>query len=451
MSSDIAVRVDNLSKHYHIYDHPRDRLLQMLWRGKKQFYRDFHALESVSFEIAKGETVGIIGRNGAGKSTLLQLICGTLTPSGGLVEVNGRIAALLELGTGFNPEYSGRDNVMINAAILGLSPEEIAARYDDIVEFADIGDFIHQPVKTYSSGMYVRLAFSVAIHVRPDILIVDEALSVGDAFFQAKCMTRMRQMIDQGATLLFISHDIGAVKAICQRVIWLEHGRVRQQGPTNEVANLYALDWVCQANQQRGQMQQRNLVKRDAIGASVSVPSGINIPPLRRWSARSGIGHASIVAVGVGTTDILGDYATVHYGQTVQLAVEVQIRQACRNLVLSYHIKDKNNQYVQGCHTADHERLFNLDWQPGQRVQVIFRLPVYLHHGNYSLTLLLSSMEDVAQYTDAVFFDWVEDVAGLRVMPRDLFPLSDLLEIKNDIEIHTLADQEANQIPDHSG
>ena len=249
MSSELAIRVHNLSKHYHIYDHPRDRLLQMLWRGKKQFYRNFHALEDVSFEIAKGETVGIIGRNGAGKSTLLQLICGTLTPSHGQIEVNGRVAALLELGTGFNPEYSGRDNVMINAAILGLSPEETAARYDDIVEFADIGDFINQPVKTYSSGMYVRLAFSVAIHVHPDILIIDEALSVGDAFFQAKCMTRMRQMIDQGATLLFISHDIGAVKAICQKVIWLEHGKIRQQGPTNEVANLYALDWVGHANQ----------------------------------------------------------------------------------------------------------------------------------------------------------------------------------------------------------
>lgn len=230
MSSEIAIRVQLLSKHYHIYDHPRDRLLQMLWRGRKQFYRDFTALDQVSFEIAKGETVGIIGRNGAGKSTLLQLICGTLTPSGGHVEVNGRIAALLELGTGFNPEYSGRDNVLINAAILGLTPQETAARYQDIVDFADIGDFINQPVKTYSSGMYVRLAFSVAIHVRPDILIVDEALSVGDAFFQAKCMTRMRQMIDQGATLLFISHDIGAVKAICQKVIWLEHGKIRQQG-----------------------------------------------------------------------------------------------------------------------------------------------------------------------------------------------------------------------------
>lgn len=451
MSSELAIRVHNLSKHYHIYDHPRDRLLQMLWRGKKQFYRNFHALEDVSFEIAKGETVGIIGRNGAGKSTLLQLICGTLTPSHGQIEVNGRVAALLELGTGFNPEYSGRDNVMINAAILGLSPEETAARYDDIVEFADIGDFINQPVKTYSSGMYVRLAFSVAIHVHPDILIIDEALSVGDAFFQAKCMTRMRQMIDQGATLLFISHDIGAVKAICQKVIWLEHGKIRQQGPTNEVANLYALDWVGQANQQRSHLQRNNKTKRSQDGTATAVSSGTDIPPLNRWSARSGIGHACITAAGVGTTERLGEHATLQHGQTMTLAVELQIRHACRNLVLSYHIKDKNNQHVQGYHTADHEQLFGRDWEPEQRVQVTFKLPVYLHHGNYSLTLLVSSMEDTAQYADAVFFDWVEDVASLRIMPKDQFPLSDLLEIENDIEIHTLADQKAGQIAGHSG
>lgn len=439
MSSEIAIRVQNLSKHYHIYDHPRDRLLQILWRGKRRYYRDFHALENVSFDIAKGETVGIIGRNGAGKSTLLQLICGTLTPSSGQVDVKGRIAALLELGTGFNPEYSGRDNVMINAAILGLTPEETAARYDDIVEFADIGEFINQPVKTYSSGMYVRLAFSVAIHVRPDILIVDEALSVGDAFFQAKCMTRMRQMIDQGATLLFISHDIGAVKAICQKVIWLEQGKIRQQGATNEVANLYALDWVTQANQQRGHKQ------HTAVGTSEasSTHSANKIPALLRWSARSGSGHVKISAVGVSVADTLGDSVTLQYGQTLSLAVELEIILPCSNLVLSYHIKDKNNQHVQGNHTADNEKLFGCDWQPGQRVQVTFRVPIYLHHGNYSLTLLISSMEDIAQYTDAVFLDWVEDVASLRVLPRDRFPLSDLLEIENDIEICALADSQA--------
>jgi lipopolysaccharide transport system ATP-binding protein len=451
MSSEIAIRVQELSKHYQIYDHPRDRLLQMLWRGKKQFYRDFHALENISFDVAKGETVGIVGRNGAGKSTLLQLICGTLTPSSGEVRVNGRVAALLELGTGFNSEYSGRDNVMINAAILGLSSEETAACYEDIVAFADIGDFINQPVKTYSSGMYVRLAFSVAIHVRPDILIVDEALSVGDAFFQAKCMTRMRQMIADGATLLFISHDIGAVKAICQRVIWLEHGRVRQQGPTNEVANMYALDWVSQVNLQRNQLSPRSQPKQESHNTNAVSATDNLIPPLTRWSARSGAGHASITALGVSIAGKLGDQVTVHYGQIVQLAAEVHVRQACRNLVLSYHIKDKNNQHVQGCHTADRERLFNREWLPGQRVQVVFKLPVYLHHGNYSLTILLSSMEDIAQYTDAVFFDWIEDVASLRVLPREHFPLSDLLEIENDIEIHTLPDPEAGKVAGYSG
>jgi lipopolysaccharide transport system ATP-binding protein len=240
-------------------------------------------------------------------------------------------------------------------------------------------------------------------------------------------------------TLLFISHDIGAVKAICQKVIWLEQGKIRQQGTTNEVANLYALDWVTQANQQRGHKQ------HTASGTSEtsSTRSTNRIPALVRWSARSGSGHVKISAVGVSVADTLGDSVTLQYGQTVRLAVELEIILPCSNLVLSYHIKDKNNQHVQGNHTADNEKLFGCDWQPGQRVQVTFRVPIYLHHGNYSLTLLISSMEDIAQYTDAVFLDWVEDVASLRVLPRDRFPLSDLLEIENDIEICALADSQA--------
>ncbi|HOA93803.1 MAG TPA: ABC transporter ATP-binding protein, partial [Quisquiliibacterium sp.] len=250
MSSDPIIDVRHVSKHYPIYARPADRLLQMFARGRRRYYREFRALDDVSFAVERGQTLGVIGRNGAGKSTLLQIVCGTLAPTSGTVQVNGRIAALLELGTGFNPEFSGRDNLAINAAILGLSPAQIAERTDDILAFADIGEFIDQPVKTYSSGMYVRLAFSVAIHVSPDILIVDEALAVGDAFFQTKCMQRMKRMLDDGVTMLFISHDIAAVKALCRQVLWLERGTVRAHGPTTEVAALYTQDWVAQANRQ---------------------------------------------------------------------------------------------------------------------------------------------------------------------------------------------------------
>ncbi|RIZ65169.1 MAG: ABC transporter ATP-binding protein [Methylococcales bacterium] len=226
----IAIRVNNLSKCYQLYNQPADRLKQFLWRGKRQFFREFWALHDVSFEVGKGEVLGIIGRNGAGKSTLLQLLCGTLTPTSGNVEVNGRIAALLELGAGFNPEFTGRENVFMSAAILGLSPNEIEERYEDIVDFSGIRDFIDQPVKTYSSGMYVRLAFSVATSVDPDILIVDEALSVGDGEFARKSFDRIRAMKEAGKTILFCSHSLYQVEAFCDRVLWLEQGELKEIG-----------------------------------------------------------------------------------------------------------------------------------------------------------------------------------------------------------------------------
>jgi lipopolysaccharide transport system ATP-binding protein len=243
---DIAIRVQNLSKRYEIYDTPRDRLKQFVMprirritgKAQKQYYREFWALKDVSFEIKKGETVGIIGRNGSGKSTLLQIICGTLTPTNGSVETRGRIAALLELGSGFNPEFTGRENVYMNAAVLGLNKEEIDARFDDIATFADIGDFIEQPVKTYSSGMYVRLAFAVIAHVDADILVVDEALSVGDAIFNQKCMRFIREFQVQG-TLLFVSHEMGAVQNLCKSALWLGSGRIQQVGISKDVAESY--------------------------------------------------------------------------------------------------------------------------------------------------------------------------------------------------------------------
>lgn len=214
------------------------------WRGEgtkeTRYYRDFHALRDISLTLHRGEAVGIIGRNGSGKSTLLQLIAGTLTPSLGTVQVRGRVAALLELGSGFNPEFTGRENVLLNAALLGLSQTEALARFPAIAAFAEIGDFMEQPVKTYSSGMLMRLAFAVAAHVEPDVLIVDEALSVGDARFQLKCARAIDRFIDQGVTLLFVSHDTSMVKRLCNRAILLEEGRLLYAGSPNEVTNLYS-------------------------------------------------------------------------------------------------------------------------------------------------------------------------------------------------------------------
>ena len=230
--NNIAIRVNNLSKCYHIYDRPQDRLKQLVvpklrslvGRNPNRYYREFWALNDVSFEVGRGETIGIIGRNGSGKSTLLQMICGTLDPTAGLVETRGRVAALLELGAGFNPEFTGRENVYMNATVLGLTQEEISTRFDSIASFADIGEFIEQPVKHYSSGMYARLAFAVAINVDPDILVVDEALAVGDEPFQRKCFSRIEKIRNDGGTILFVSHSGSTVINLCDRAILLHRG-----------------------------------------------------------------------------------------------------------------------------------------------------------------------------------------------------------------------------------
>jgi lipopolysaccharide transport system ATP-binding protein len=247
MSSEIAIRARDISKHYVMFARPEDRLKQMivprlqrvLGKPPTRYYRDFAALSGVSFDIRRGETVGIIGRNGSGKSTLLQIICGTLQPTSGSIEVNGRIAALLELGAGFNPEFTGRENVYLNAAILGLSRAEIDARFESIARFADIGDFIEQPVKTYSSGMYVRLAFATAINVDPDILVVDEALAVGDEAFQRKCYARIEQIKERGGTILFVSHSAQTVVQLCDRALLIDAGEKILEGAPKATVSYY--------------------------------------------------------------------------------------------------------------------------------------------------------------------------------------------------------------------
>lgn len=244
MSSDISVKVENLSKCYQIYDRPRDRLKQFVMPRihrriglqPQGYFREFWALKDVSLEVKKGETVGIIGRNGSGKSTLLQMICGTLNPTSGKVQTTGRVAALLELGSGFDPEFTGRENIHLNAAILGLSPDEIEARFDDIAIFADIGDFLEQPVKSYSSGMVVRLAFAVQAMINPDILVVDEALAVGDEKFQRKCFARLEELKARGTSILFVSHSAPSIIELCDRALLLDRGmRIMYTSPQQAV------------------------------------------------------------------------------------------------------------------------------------------------------------------------------------------------------------------------
>ena len=249
MHPETAICFEQVSKSYAIYDRPSHRLKELLAFNRVSCHRDFWALDKIDFEVRRGETFCIVGENGSGKSTLLQIVAGILHPTSGKVTVNGRVSALLELGAGFNPEFSGRDNVYLNASILGLSTKEIDRRYRDIEEFAEIGDFIRQPVKTYSSGMVVRLAFAVAINVDPEILLVDEALAVGDIYFRHRCMRKVHELRARGITILFVSHAVSDVKSLGDRTLWLEHGRMMDIGDTERVVGKYLASTIAKDTQ----------------------------------------------------------------------------------------------------------------------------------------------------------------------------------------------------------
>lgn len=340
MSSEIAIKVENLSKCYQIYDQPRDRLKQfvvpglqrMVGRQPEQYYREFWALKNISIDIKKGEAIGIVGRNGSGKSTLLQLICGTLSPTQGLVETHGRIAALLELGSGFNPEFTGRENVYLNGSILGIDKERLDERFADIVKFADIGDHLDQPVKTYSSGMFVRLAFAVQMHLEPEILIIDEALSVGDQFFQAKCYAVIRSMMDNGTTVLFVSHSAATVKALCPRAILLSHGELVVDGPASKVLDRYFVLGSEEANAASSALSALNSDPAITTVAS-TVPTGARIvsnlqPPFdRRVSNRVGTGKARFVECRVVVND--EETIAVETGATVRVQAVLDVFDDC--------------------------------------------------------------------------------------------------------------------------
>ncbi|AJY19252.1 ABC transporter ATP-binding protein [Burkholderia multivorans] len=265
MTVEVAISVQNVSKCFDVYDKPHHRLLQFLTRGEHSWARQFWALRDVSFNVSKGETVGIVGRNGAGKSTLLQIITGTLTPTSGSVRVRGRVAALLELGAGFNMEFTGTENVFMNAMLLGMTRAEVEKKYDDIVDFSGIGSFVEQPVKTYSSGMFARLAFSVAVHAEPSVLIVDEALSVGDSAFQEKSVTRMKEIRESGTSILFVTHSLPIVRNFCDRAVLLDKGTVRLVGERLTVCDEYQV--MVDEEVKRNKLQ---LVAKEQKGSEVS-------------------------------------------------------------------------------------------------------------------------------------------------------------------------------------
>lgn len=369
MNSDIAVSVHSVSKCYEMYARPSDRLKQFIYPhikkilGKSQtkYFQEFWSLKDISFELKRGESLGIIGRNGSGKSTLLQIICGTLTPTDGSVRTYGRVAALLELGSGFNPEFTGRDNIYLNAAVLGLTRAEIDARIDKILAFAEIGQFIDQPVKIYSSGMYVKLAFAVIAHVDADILIVDEALAVGDAVFVQKCMRFIRDF-QQRATLIFVSHDVASVQNLCKTGLWLDRGEVKRFGSSVDVANAYLQNTL--------QEVYGNQVKLRGTGTPLTTSSSFSILPAKviidyedrlsvfdNQSKAQGweTGDAKITAVYLEKLQPRSpsDHADISNdvfagGEHVRLVIQANTRIDLHNPILGFNVKDRLGQELFG-------------------------------------------------------------------------------------------------------
>lgn len=412
MSSEIAISVRNVGKTFRMYKRPQDRLLQRF--SRKRRFTEFHALSDLSFEVKKGETVGIIGRNGSGKSTLLQMICGTLTPTEGEIQVNGRIAALLELGAGFNPEFTGRENVYLNATILGLTREQIDARLDDIFAFAEIGEFVDQPVKTYSSGMYVRLAFSVIAHVDADILVIDEALAVGDALFTQKCMRFLRKFRENG-TILFVSHDSHAVTNLCQRAIWLKEGKIEEQGPAKEVAEAYLASLFASSN--RSEEVVDTSTKAETLKAEDWVDH--RLPFINASNLRNDIevfrfnpdatsfGHGHAMITNVRLEDSEGrPVAWMVGGEIVTLTVKVECQAELDRPIIGFYVKDRLGQNLFGDNTYLSYAERPVAVEAGGQLTVRFRFPLpLLPVGDYSVAVAVANGTQL----EHVHHHWIHD------------------------------------------
>lgn len=421
MSSEIAIRGRDAGKCYRIYRKPQDRLKQVFARRGRKHYSEYWALRGVSFEIRRGETVGIIGRNGAGKSTLLQIIAGTLQPSEGMVEINGRVAALLELGAGFNPEFTGRENVLLSASVMGLSSAQITERFPAIAEFAGIGDFMDQPVKLYSSGMFARLAFAVAAHVDADILIVDEILAVGDAAFVQKCMRFIHRFKRYG-TLLLVSHEPGSITSLCDRAIWLDRGEIREIGSAKDVSQAYVASLYAEGEEASGFLiggSRKSEVKqgrriddpRRAVLEDSNRRNEIEVfdfDPDGPWFGKRGgtiLNAALLDPEGRRLVALTG-------GEEVVLQVTAEAHTLLLQPIIGFYVKDRLGQNVFGDNTFLIYRHAGVQTLPGQKLvaRFHFQLP-FLPTGDYAVNVALAN----GTQADHVQHHWMDDALFFRV------------------------------------
>ncbi|MEM5454179.1 ABC transporter ATP-binding protein [Paraburkholderia phytofirmans] len=463
---DIAIHVRELSKRYELYAKPHHRLAQMLLRGRRQFFGEFWPLRNISFNVKKGEAVGIVGRNGAGKSTLLQIIAGVLSPTLGDVEVHGRVAALLELGSGFNPEFTGRENAYLNGSILGLSRKEMDAAMPEIIRFAAIGDFFDQPVKHYSSGMMVRVAFAVQVQLNPDVLIVDEALAVGDALFQKRCYQRIRQLRDRGVAILFVSHDIESVRTFTDRAILLHHGEVMAAGPSGEVVLAYRKLLHDEENlaKQKEIAEHKQAVKADTapkVAAPVESPQltapAATAEPLEAAAAEGHLAQAvsnvsdaadqmetdarneggkfefgslEALITDVSVLDGAGEQCTTFYtGDTVKIVVKFSIREDMDKLYVNLRIRNKEGikMYSWGTFNQDAELIagkqdgfifWNRKFRAGEEHSVVFTMDsCSLGENFYEVQASLIHQESM-NFSDQAILHWIDEAAFFMVRAR---------------------------------
>lgn len=385
--ADIAISVNNVSKMYKLYDNPMDRLKESLGLTRQKKYKEHYALHDVSFQVERGECVGIIGTNGSGKSTILKIITGVLNQTQGEVVVNGRISALLELGAGFNMEYTGIENVYLNGTMIGFTKEEIDAKLQAILDFADIGDFVYQPVKTYSSGMFVRLAFAVAINIEPEILIVDEALSVGDVFFQAKCYRKFEEFKKMGKTILMVSHDLSSISKYCDKVILLNHGVKMDEGEPKEIVDLYKKVLVGQAGEDAGQAEavievaEENQEKKNLETADKWVrPFQMNPQLLEYGDKRVKIRDFTI-------QDAKGNYTnTIEKNTTFKILVSIQFETKVQEPIVAYTFKNVHGTEITGTNTM-YEKMDIRPCEEGEEVIITFTQKMNLQGGEYLLSL----------------------------------------------------------------
>jgi lipopolysaccharide transport system ATP-binding protein len=415
MSSNIAIEVKDLSKCYQIYSKPQDRLKQTLWRGRKKFYKEFWALKKISFSVEKGEFFGIIGRNGSGKSTLLKILAKTAFPNGGSFLINGRVAALLELGGGFDPEFTGRENIIFNGTLSGMTEKEVADRQKSIIAFADIGEYIDQPVKFYSSGMFARLAFAVAAHLDPEVLIVDEILSVGDILFQQKCIRRFEELKKSGCAILFVTHSLQQIQAFCDRAMLIDEGNAILISDPKSVTEKYH-----QITSSISNTKNQSQEKEQTIPSSVSLksdpasgfPSDNQIASFRKKITAQNMGIGKVQIANVEIFPVEGDTNIIYTLSPLQVNVYLLINDSIEKLISGISIIDTKGQILHGTSNFAEEIEFAYLKQ-GDKLAINYKFINHFAPGIYTITIGASGEKGVSEQE---YYDWIDSAIEFEVL-----------------------------------